>query len=101
VSDGAGAQRSVLDELGQWLDSPVLPLPFQPRDLAVSEHELLGVSGDQLLRVSFGSANLGVDQWKARIWVPAARLLQGGDRSLYAPQGNYGVQLYPALSLAP
>jgi hypothetical protein len=101
VSDGAGAQRSVLDELGQWLDSPVLPLPFQPRDLAVREQELLGVSGDQLLRVSFGSANLGVDQWKARIWVPAARLLQGGDRSLYAPQGDYGVQLYPALSLAP
>ena len=101
VTDGAGAQRSVLDGLGQWLDSPVLPLPFQPRDLAVREQELLGVSGDQLLRVSFGSANLGVDQWKARIWVPAARLLQGGDRSLYAPQGDYGVQLYAPVSLAP
>ena len=94
VTDEAGAQRSVLDAQGQWVDSTVVPVPFQPRDIAVREQELLGVSGDQIQRVSFRATNLGVDQWKARIWVPAARLLQGEGRSIFAPQGDYGVQLY-------
>jgi hypothetical protein len=94
VTDDTGAQRSVLDAQGQWVDSPVIPLPCQPRDIAVREQELIGVSGDQLERVSFGATSFGVDQWKARIWVPAVRLLPGGGRSILAPQGDYGVQLY-------
>jgi hypothetical protein len=101
VTDEAGAQRSVLDALGQWVDSAVLPLPFQPRDIAVKEHELLGVLGNELARVFWGAAGPVVDHWKARLYAPASRLLQGGDRSLYAPQGDYGVQQYAPLISVP
>lgn len=101
VTDEAGVQRSVLDSLGQWVDSPMLPLPFLPTDLAVKEQELFGVSGDQLERVSWSVAGPAVDYWKTRIWVPAARLLRGAERSLYAPQGDYGVQVYAPTPVAP
>ena len=96
-----GAQRSVLDADGQWVDSAVVPLPFLPGDIAVREQELLGVSGDQLLRVFFGAGSPVADVWKARIWVPAARLIQGEDRSVFAPQGDYGVQSYAPVPVAP
>jgi hypothetical protein len=99
VTDETGAQRSVLDSLGRWVDSPLVKLPFQPTDLAVKEQELLGVADDRLERVSWSAAGPQVDHWQARIWVPPARLLRGGERSLYAPQGDYGVQVYAPASL--
>jgi hypothetical protein len=101
VTDEKGAQRSVLDSLGQWVDAPLVPLPFQPTDLAVKEHELLGIAADRLERVTWSAAGPQVDHWQARIWVPPARLLRGGERSLYAPQGDYGVQVYSPASLTP
>lgn len=103
VAEDTSVQRAVLNELGLWVDSASMPLPFLPRDLAIKDQQLLGVSGDQLLRASWKENNAGVDHWFARIWVPAARLLPGGAHTIYAPQGDFGVQEYvpaePSVSL--
>jgi hypothetical protein len=100
VAEESVAQRAVLNDLGLWLEGVGLPLPFQPVDIAVKDQELLGVSGDRLVRASWKATGAGVDQWQARIWVPAARLLSGDDRSIYAPQGDFGVQVYVPAPLA-
>lgn len=94
IADETAAQRPVLNETGLWLESAPLPLPFQPRDIAVKDQQLLGVSGDQLLRASWKAPSAGVNHWQARIWVPAARLVPGEADTIYAPQGDFGVQEY-------
>jgi hypothetical protein len=94
VAEEFSAQRAVLNELGLWLESPSLPLPFQPSDIAVKNQGLVGVAGNRLLRAHWSAADSGVDQWQARIWVPASRLLPAEDRSILAPQGDSGVQVY-------
>lgn len=102
VTDDTGAQRSQLNDLGQWVESQAFPLPFQPNEIAVKDQDLLGISGDQIQKVSWKESSPGVQSWKARIWVPALRLLPGEGQSLYAPQGDYGVQFYrPEPSAAP
>jgi uncharacterized secreted protein with C-terminal beta-propeller domain len=94
VAEETVVQRAVLNELGLWLEAAPMPLPFQPRDITVKDQQLLGVSGDQLLRASWKDNSAGVDHWQARIWVPAARLLSGDARTVYAPQGDFGVEQY-------
>jgi hypothetical protein len=94
VADENTVQRAVLNELGLWVDAAPLPLPFQPRDIAVKDQQLLGISGDQLLRASWKAPRAGVDSWQAQIWVPAARLVPGEAGTIYAPQGDFGVQEY-------
>ena len=87
-------QRAVLNDLGLWLETPAMPVPFLPTDIAVKNQGLAGVSGDLLFRAYWNAAGAGVDQWQARIWVPPARLLSAEDRSIFAPQGDFGVQVY-------
>jgi hypothetical protein len=94
VADESTVQRAVLNELGIWVDAAPMPLPFQPRDVAVTDQQLLGVSGDRLLRASWKAPSAGVDHWQARIWVPAARLIPGEADTIYAPQGDFGVEKY-------
>lgn len=87
-------RRAVLNDQGLWLEAASMPLPFEPSEIAVKNQGLVGVSGDLLFRAYWNAAGAGVDQWQARIWVPAARLLPAEDRSILAPQGDFGVQLY-------
>jgi hypothetical protein len=68
-------------------------LPWAPAELQVRGLSVLGTTGDQLLRVSWPGLDPVQESWKLRQWVSLSRLELGLNRNIYAPMGDFGVEI--------
>lgn len=94
VAEDRTLRRFGLDDAGtlQQLGSPALA-PWAPLELQARGLSVLGSNADQLLRVSWPGLDPVQESWKLRQWVPLSKLVIGLNRNVYAPAGDFGVDV--------
>ncbi len=94
VADAGAVGRFTLDDGGVFnlvgsVSVGWTPTDLQPRGLAV-----LGISGNNLLRIGWNGLKPSLDTWKMRQGFGLPKMTVGMDGSIYAPMGDFGVERY-------
>jgi len=94
VADGQSVQRLMLDDTAQLVQTGgIAKLDWAPYELKIQGLTLLTSNGNEVLRVSWPGLDAVVESWKVQQWFPVSRLMVGSNRALYAPVGDYGVNV--------
>ena len=94
VADGQSVQRLMLDDTAQLVQTGgIAKLNWVPYELKIQGLTLLTSNGNEVLRVSWPGLDAVVESWKVQQWFPVSRLMIGSNRALYAPVGDYGVNV--------
>ena len=94
VADGQSVQRLMLDDTAQLVQTGgIAKLDWAPYELKIQGLTLLTSNGSEVLRVSWPGLDAVVESWKVQQWFPVSKLMVGSNRCLYAPVGDYGVNV--------
>lgn len=94
VADGQSVQRLMLDDTAQLVQTGgIAKLNWAPYELKIQGLTLLTSNGNEVLRVSWPGLDAVVESWKVQQWFPVSKLMIGSNRALYAPVGDYGVNV--------
>jgi hypothetical protein len=94
---GAGvARRLSVDDSAAFVEVASTSLDWMPSELQSRGLTLLGVNGNQLMRVSWNGPKPALETWKMRQWFGLSKMTIGVDRTIYAPMGDFGVERFEA-----
>jgi len=94
VSDSQKMTRLLLDDSANFIQAgDSASLGFAPVELLSRGQAVFGTNGFQVLRISWPGLSPVLESWKVREWFPLSRISIGLDRSIYAPVGDYGVNI--------
>jgi len=97
VSDEGVLKRFSIADAGVFEQAGLnAVLPWSPTEMQVRGFSVLGTNGANLLRASWPGLDAAVESWQLRQSAPLSKLAVGADRSIYVPEGAYGVSIQTA-----
>lgn len=94
VADGGAASRFTLSDAGVFTSVASVSIGWTPTELQTRGLTVLGISGNNLLRIGWNGLNPALETWKMRQGFGLSKMTVGVDGSLYAPMGDFGVERY-------
>lgn len=86
-------ERWSLDDTAKFVVNGSAKTPWTPYSLQTSGSSLLGSNGKQIFRLSWPGLEPVLESWESSWWFNSINTISiGGDRSLYVPMGDYGVE---------
>jgi hypothetical protein len=102
VVDSQRMTRLLLDDSANFSQAGAAAvLEWTPWELLTRGQTILGTNGAQVLRISWPGLSPLLEKWKVREWFPLSRITIGMDKAIYAPVGDYGVNVLNSSNIAP
>lgn len=102
VADSLKMTRMFLDDSANFSQTgSAATLEWAPWELLARGQSVLGTNGSQVVRVSWPGLLPLLERWKVREWFPLSRITIGMDRAIYAPVGDYGVNVLNTSNTTP
>jgi uncharacterized secreted protein with C-terminal beta-propeller domain len=96
IAENNRVQRLAVQDSAAFQEIASTAVDWTPTDLQTRGLTLLGVSGNNLMRVSWAGLSPAVETWKMRRWFGLTKMTIGVDRTIFAPMGEFGVERFEA-----